>query len=202
MINYFDVENLATGDYNVTYEYTDPITSCYNEITEIVTISDAPEAGMTFSPQPTNIDDPDILFRDNSNEEVLISEWDLGDGTVLYNTSSFWHTYADTGTYTIRYYITNMYGCTDSVINKLIINPIYSVFIPSAFTPNNDGNNDIFKPKYSGIESYKMYIFNRWGELVFQGENIGWDGTQNGENIPNGIYSYSIEVLDFKRLPE
>ena len=86
----------------------------------------------------------------------------------------------------------------DSTSKTITIYPRYESYFPTAFTPNNDGNNDIFKPKYSGIESYKMYIFNRWGELVFQGENIGWDGTQNGENITNGIYSYSIEVLDFK----
>ena len=110
MTDYFDVENLQIGGYNIKYEYTDPVTSCYNEITEIITISDSPEAGMLFSPQPTDIDEPNILFRDNSNEEVLISEWHLGDGTIIYDSLSFWHTYADTGTYTIKYYITN-YTC-------------------------------------------------------------------------------------------
>ena len=71
---------------------------------------------MIFSPQPANISDPNIFFRDNSNEEVLISEWDLGDGTIIYDDLSFWHTYDDIGSYTIRYYITNLYGCTDSVV--------------------------------------------------------------------------------------
>ena len=55
------------------------------------------------------IKEPDILFRDNSNEEVNFSEWNLGDGTIINNELSFWHTYADTGTYTIKYYITNIY---------------------------------------------------------------------------------------------
>ena len=82
---------------------------------------------MLFSPQPTDIDNPNIFFRDNSNEIVLYSEWDLGDGTIINDEMNFWHTYADTGTYTIKYYITNMYECTDSVIKDLTINPIYLI---------------------------------------------------------------------------
>ena len=197
MTDYFDVENLQIGGYNIKYEYTDPVTSCYNEITEIITISDSPEAGMLFSPQPTDIDEPNILFRDNSNEEVLISEWHLGDGTIIYDSLSFWHTYADTGTYTIKYYITNIYGCTDSVINQLTINPVYSIFIPGAFTPNDDGDNDYFYPVIIGENSYNMKIYNRWGEIIYNEDNKKWDGTINDNVIPNEIYPYSISVFDF-----
>ena len=106
--DFFDASNLNPGNYNVSYSYTDPITSCSNQTTEILTISESPRAGMIFSPQPANISDPNIFFRDNSNEEVLISEWDLGDGTIIYDDLSFWHTYNDIGSYTIRYYITNL----------------------------------------------------------------------------------------------
>ena len=197
MTDYFDVENLQIGGYNIKYEYTDPVTSCYNEITEIITISDSPEAGMLFSPQPTDIDEPNILFRDNSNEEVLISEWHLGDGTIIYDSLSFWHTYADTGTYTIKYYITNIYGCTDSVINQLTINPVFSIFIPGAFTPNDDGDNDYFYPVIIGENSYNMKIYNRWGEIIYNEDNKKWDGTINDNVIPNEIYPYSISVFDF-----
>ena len=197
MTDYFDIENLETGGYNIKYEYTDPITSCYNEITEIITISESPEAGMLFSPQPTDIEDSDILFRDNSNEEVLISEWNLGDSTIIYDELSFWHTYADTGTYTIKYYITNIYGCTDSVINQLTINPVCSVFIPDAFTPNDDGDNDYFYPSIIGENSYNIKIYNRWGGIIYDEDNDRWNGLINNNPVPNGIYAYSISVLDF-----
>ena len=66
MTDYFDVENLQTGSYNIRYEYTDPVTSCYNEVMEVITISESPEAGMLFSPQPTDIDDPNIFHEINS----------------------------------------------------------------------------------------------------------------------------------------
>ena len=198
MTNYFDVENLEIGEHSIKYEYTDPITNCYNETTQIITISESPEAEMIFSPQPTDIENADILFRDNSNEDIIISEWNLGDGTIIYDELSFWHTYADTGTYTVKYYITNTYGCTDSVIEPLIINPIFSIFIPDAFTPNNDGDNDFFFPSsIIGANSYNMKIFDRWGEMIYNEDDGKWDGKMNGNIVPVGIYSYSISVFDF-----
>ncbi|MDG1137045.1 MAG: hypothetical protein P8N28_02190, partial [Phycisphaerales bacterium] len=135
---YFDAENLQIGSHDIRYEYTDPNTYpfCSNEIEKIITINAPPVADFLFSPQPTDINNPSILFRDNSSNDILNSVWDLGNGTIIYDESSFWHTYTDTaGTYTIRYYITNIYGCTDSVINQLTINPIYRTYIPSSFTP-------------------------------------------------------------------
>ena len=197
MTDYFDVENLQTGSYNIRYEYTDPVTSCYNEVTEVITISESPEAGMLFSPQPTDIDDPNILFRDNSNEEVYFPEWHLGDGTIIYDELSFWHTYADTGTYTIKYYITNIYGCTDSVISQLTINPVCTVFIPDAFTPNSDGDNDYFYPSIIGENTYNMKVYDRWGEIIYNEDNGQWDGKVNNNDIVYGVYTYSISVFDF-----
>ena len=199
MTNYFDVENLEIGHYNVRYEYTDSITSCSNQIIEVISIKPSPEAKMLISPQPTNIDDPNILFRNNSNEDISASEWHLGDGTIIYNEESFWHTYYDTaGTYTVKYYITNQNGCTDSIINQLTINPIYSVFIPDAFTPNNDGDNDLFFPSIIGANSYTIKIFDRWGGIIYNQINGKWNGKKHQNLLPTGIYPYSIHVYDFK----
>ena len=114
---------------------------------------------------------------------------------------NFWHNYADTGTYTIKYYITNIYECTDSVIKNLIINPIYLTFIPDAFTPNNDGNNDYFYPSIIGGNEYNMKIYNRWGQIIYNEDNGIWDGTIDDKAAPGGLYSYSIVVNDFKDKP-
>jgi gliding motility-associated-like protein len=198
LTNYLDVENLGAGMYNVGYTYTDPVSSCSNQINEVITIMESPKAEMLFSPQPTDIDNPTIFFRDNSNEMVLYSEWDLGDGTIINDEINFWHTYSDTGTYTIKYYITNMYECTDSVIKDLTINPIYLTFIPDAFTPNNDGDNDYFYPSIIGGKDYNMKIYNRWGEIIYNEDNGTWDGKINNNLVQHGLYSYSILVNDFK----
>ena len=199
--DYFDVENLGPGAYDIRYTYTDPITSCSNQITEVITIMESPKAGMLFSPQPTDIDNPTIFFRDNSNEIVLYSEWNLGDGTIMNDEQNFWHTYADTGTYTIKYYITNIYACTDSVIKNLTINPIYLTFIPDAFSPNNDGDNDYFYPSIIGGNSYNMKIYNRWGGIIYNEDDGTWNGKSNNNALEIGLYSYSILVNDFKNKP-
>ncbi len=70
--------------------------------------------------------------------------------------------------------------------------------VPSAFSPNNDGNNDVLEiflnPALPTINSIK--IFNRWGAIIYEGSNVGdtWDGTSNGKILPNGVYIYMIEA--------
>jgi gliding motility-associated-like protein len=70
------------------------------------------------------------------------------------------------------------------------------VYIPNAFTPNNDGKNDVFLIYGNTIASAKMSIFTQWGQLIFQSDNVanGWDGTFKGVNQPTGVYVYMVEV--------
>lgn len=72
--------------------------------------------------------------------------------------------------------------------------PPLSFFIPNAFTPNGDGLNDTFGATGEGISEYRMLIFNRWGNLVFESDNISkqWDGTYKGEKAELGVYVYKI----------
>jgi gliding motility-associated-like protein len=71
-------------------------------------------------------------------------------------------------------------------------------FIPNAFSPNGDGNNDLFTVYGDGIASVDLNIFNRWGELVYETGNslAGWDGTYKGEMQPVGVYAY-VAVITF-----
>ena len=101
----------------------------------------------------------------------------------------------------IKYYITNEHNCTDSVIEKLVINPIYQTYIPTAFTPNNDDANNYFYPSVIGGDNYNMKIYDRWGGTIYDEDNGRWDGTQNGKMVKNGLYTYSIIVYDFKNKP-
>lgn len=87
-------------------------------------------------------------------------------------------------------------GCPVTASYMLEILPP-QILIPDIFTPNNDGNNDVFLPVYKGsFQNYRMQIFNRWGDRVFESAEIdrGWDGTQNGKPAPMDVYVYLIEV--------
>jgi gliding motility-associated-like protein len=85
---------------------------------------------------------------------------------------------------------------TDSVY---VANDCY-VDIPNVFTPNGDGINDFFFPRSllaSGLTSFKMNIYNRWGQQIFESTSLdgsGWDGRLNGVQQPSGVYVYTIDV--------
>jgi gliding motility-associated-like protein len=75
-----------------------------------------------------------------------------------------------------------------------------AVYVSNAFTPNSDGLNDIWIPKYSFIQSVNLKIYNRWGQLIFVTNqfDIGWDGLLGGVQAPTGCYIYTIEYLTIK----
>lgn len=85
----------------------------------------------------------------------------------------------------------------------------YEIYLPEAFTPDNNTINDRFRPIVSGVLNYyKMTVFNRWGQVMFQSTDVlsGWDGTFEGVLCPSGVYAYSIEysfgtdLSDYKQM--
>lgn len=108
----------------------------------------------------------------------------------------------NTTTYTIK--VTDGNGCINTdKINIIVICNDKNVFLPNTFSPNNDGANDIFYPRGTGLFKIQgMRIFNRWGEMVFQKANLvpndpsyGWDGKYNGKLQGPDVYTYIIEVI-------
>jgi len=79
-----------------------------------------------------------------------------------------------------------------------------SVFVPNAFTPNGDGKNDRFGPLGKVPGKYDLRVFNRFGEMVFQSNNIEqrWDGTKRGQPEPSGSFSYVLEYLDIYQVKQ
>ena len=93
------------------------------------------------------------------------------------------------------------FECTSNDTITAIYNSLFNVFIPNSFTPNRDGDNEIFKPIISYDISeyqYSLKIFDRWGNILFKTTEyeIGWDGTNlEGLELPNGVYSYILSVI-------
>ncbi|MBN9296662.1 MAG: gliding motility-associated C-terminal domain-containing protein [Filimonas sp.] len=83
-----------------------------------------------------------------------------------------------------------------AIVSATTINPLSDIYIPNAFTPNNDGKNDIFLVYGNSIASVEMYIFNQWGQLIFQSNDAGkgWDGTYSGKLQPVGVYVYIVKA--------
>ncbi len=101
----------------------------------------------------------------------------------------------DTITYVVFY--TDPNGCTASDDVTIYVSPIKNIFWPNAFTPNGDGNNDIFIPFGSTVKQISWAAFNRWGEKVFDSNNffVGWDGYYKGAPAPAGVYVYNGKAV-------
>ena len=197
LINILYPEELGEGSHLIKYVYTEAVTGCNNSIIDTVNLFPNPKASFFFSPQPTDINDPNIYFSIN-DKDIINSYWNLGDGSIIIDSMNFWHEYQDTGLYSVELIVYNEYGCTDTSKFELKINPVYEIFIPTSFTPNEDGINDVFQPSVMASNEYTLIIYNRWGEIVFKGINEGWDGKSKNRFVEDGIYTYVIIVNDFK----
>lgn len=131
--------------------------------------------------------------------------WDFGDlasGDENYSAlSAPSHLYSGPGTYSVSLIADNGKGCVDILDKENLIlfsegngNPV--IYVPSAFTPNGDGKNDILYVRGEGIEGLEFCVFNQWGQLVFEShtQNEGWDGYFKGKAALNCTYTYLVKA--------
>ncbi|MBN4066065.1 gliding motility-associated C-terminal domain-containing protein, partial [Candidatus Amoebophilus asiaticus] len=199
--NTLNVSPDNTSTYSVTVTDSCSISSASDALT--ITVHDISDPLINAVPNPTTIDDPVVKFNGSSSTVGGTYFWDFGDGGPTSNLSNPTHEYQDTGTFTVTLIMTNSStGCQDSITYQVIIEDIYSFFVPNAFSPNGDGLNDGFIWVGYGIVDFQMYIFNRWGEMIYKTDNYGapWNGRRDnkGPLSQDGVYIWLIEVKDFK----
>ena len=121
-------------------------------------------------------------------EKGVTYEWDFGDGTTHDTQASVDHLFTITGSTTefvVKLTATDSIGCTNTVSKPIEIMP----FIPTVFSPNGDGVNDIF------MEGFDVQIVDRNGMLLYKGSD-GWYGTYNGRTVDSDTYFYLVNYLD------
>jgi gliding motility-associated-like protein len=105
--------------------------------------------------------------------------------------------------YTVQVF--NQIGCSDSAFVSVVVfktNPY--VFVPTAFTPNNDGRNDVIRPIAVGVQQIKYFrIFNRWGQMIFQTttNEQGWDGRISGVLQGSNVFVWMVSAIDYLGKP-
>lgn len=165
-----------------------------------ITVNPTPTSAVTITPTKTNIYNALVEVTDLQAKAGENFYTDMDDGTVYTNTKNFLHQYQDTGTYIVKHVVSNGFNCADTTLSVVRINPEPLIFAPSAFTPNGDGNNDIYLPSIVGSIEYELIIYSRWGDMVFRTTNPheGWNGTNqnSGPELPVGVYTYTIHVRD------
>ncbi len=123
--------------------------------------------------------------------------WTPPDGLSCTNCSNPNASPFTTTTYVMT--ITDINGCSSSDnVTVYVIEEDQDIFVPNIFSPNGDGNNDVFYVEGSNLNNFNLSIFNRWGELVFESsdQNTGWDGTQNGKGLNNAVFVYMVRYTD------
>ncbi|MBK9400622.1 MAG: gliding motility-associated C-terminal domain-containing protein [Bacteroidetes bacterium] len=113
--------------------------------------------------------------------------------------------FGDTGRYKAELIAISNDGCVDTFYNEIIVKGETTFYIPNAFTPNNDGNNETFTGYGIGIIRADFFIFDRWGKLVYQSNTLekGWNGTyqNSGDECPEGTYVYLFKVFNGQPAP-
>ena len=192
----------ASGSYTVAMTVTSNH-GCESTVqkSNALSIKPLPKAQFTYTPQEINRLYPKVQFIDLSTGAVLW-HWNFGDkkgSSVLTNPMYF---YKDTGWFHVSLILTSDFGCVDSSDEEIYIEPNYSIYFPNSFSPNGDGINDEFGALGENISDLDMYIFNRWGEIVFHTNDLKntWKGTMdNGSDACEiGVYVYKVMASDFK----
>lgn len=120
-----------------------------------------------------------------------------------YNISSMTSTLVVVKPYRTTQYILTGYNsgaCSSAdTVNVIVIEDCGEMFVPTAFSPNGDGHNDVLKVNGICLQTMTFMIFNRWGEKIFETTNQeqGWDGTFRGEDMNTGVYAYRLEGKTF-----
>ena len=195
--NYYDTE----GCYTITLSLTSP-EGCVNQsiISDYVCIYDYPIAAISASPLEVSSLNPEVQFYNNSQNAISYI-WNMGDGTLSYDdnpTYTFANWAAD---YNVMLTAYNEIGCIDTASISINVYEDLIVYTPNSFTPNDDEENQLFYPVLAqGFKKdfIEFYIYNRWGELVFESHdpNIGWDGSygNSGRDCQIGTYTWILKV--------
>ncbi|MES2591148.1 MAG: PKD domain-containing protein [Bacteroidota bacterium] len=170
-----------------------------------ITVNPTPFAAFAYSPNPVTILSPIVSFQ-NQSQGANSWQWTLNNG--LQDSVSLlqhpYYTYTDTGQFEVNLIVNNSYGCPDTITHTVIVGPDWVIYIPNAFSPNDDGVNDGFLARGYGIIEFEMLIFDRWGNQIYKTDDISkpWDGKANlGTEIAQmDVYVYVIRLTDVHKL--
>lgn len=170
-----------------------------------ITIYGYPEIEFTWSPEDVSVLEPAVQFE-NWTMGGTMYEWEFSTlGTSTEINPAFEFPDIDLAVFPVCLMSENEFGCRDTVCHDIVIESIFQIFVPNAFTPDIDGRNEVWLPVVTGVDpaAYTLWVYDRWGTLVFTTNNPeqAWTG-----NIDNGQYYTQTDTfmwrVEAKRLSD
>ncbi|HOZ87630.1 MAG TPA: PKD domain-containing protein, partial [Bacteroidia bacterium] len=195
------VHGYNIGSYNVSLKVISD-SGCTALITQpaFVNVYPTPVAGFITYPEEIDENEPLVHVESNASNAAFTSYY-INDGTKIIG-SKFDHSFKNleqTKPMVVQI-VKNEYGCADTTFQLLKVKPAFVIYIPNTFTPNGDGVNDDFQAKGVGIAQFNMQIFDRWGHILFETNDINnpWDGRVRGSANPimQDVYVWKATVRD------
>lgn len=191
-------EGLEPGPYDITITNNN---NCDTTISLILATPDALSIDLVAQPNPASFGDSvqlEIISTAPIDPNLSTLQWVADSGAVLSCTNCLDPSLLATSSVDIELTLTLDGGCAYSADLFLQVDGTRQVYIPNAFSPNEDGINDRFAiyPGAGLAEVLNFQVYNRWGGLVFEGKDgvAAWDGTFRGERAEAGVYAYVVQV--------
>ena len=164
---------------------------------DAVTVFPSPEAGFTVTPQVVELLEPVVEIESLAQTTSTVTYW-MSDGGSL-GQANGQYIFSDGGTFEVIQTVTSPYGCTATAWGEVVVNG--TIFhAPTAFTPDQDGLNDVWLPVALGVTSFDLEVRNRWGDIVWATEDPEqpWLGESAGGThyAPNGLYLWKVTYRD------
>jgi gliding motility-associated-like protein len=199
----------SPGTYTATLYYTD-LNGCKDTATAVngITVNALPVASFNPSLIQTTVIDGQVEF---TNQSTVLGnntyEWNIGDGMYTSNNINESYLFSNSGNFVVTLFATTAEGCVDDTSLVIVVNPDVVLYVPNAFTPGVDGLNDVFQiflpPSGVDYSTFHLTIFNRWGELIYQTNDVNesWTGAKNnsGPILKQDTYIYKIEFQDERK---
>ncbi len=188
----------CSGTYVIT---ASDANGCNTQQTITIANPEPVVANFTFGPQPASILNPAITFESTSlNATTSVWSTTIDGVEIIQNGSPIIYEFPEDepGNYDVCMIALNQNLCADTICQTVIIDDVFFIFVPNAFSPNGDDKNETFFPtiNYYDPNNFEMLIFNRWGEVIFKSESpdIQWDGTHLNTPVELGVYTWKINT--------
>ncbi len=170
--------------------------SIYSNLIKVI---DVPHADFNWTPYPATIFQNEVHFHELATDIADTFEWDLAGMDSSFLPDPVFTFPDDLGrNYPVRLIVRNYLGCADTIWKLVNVEDAFLVYVPTAFTPDGDGLNEVLNVVGNDIADHDFHfmVFDRWGEKIYDttDRHAGWDGKMNGKVVKNGVYTWLLRA--------